>query len=41
MPYGLYISVGIGDAAIIAPCVFYFIRRKNMKHWKEQNSLQA
>lgn len=42
VPYWLYISVGVGDAALIALCVFYFVhRRKNMKLWKEQNSVQA
>lgn len=42
VPYWLYITVAVVDAALIALCVFYFVRRrKNVKRWKEQNSVQA
>ena len=36
------IPVAVVDAGLIALCVFYFVRRrKNVKRWKEQNSVQA
>ena len=42
VPYWLYITVAVVDAGLIALCVFYFVRRrKNVKRWKEQNSVQA
>lgn len=36
VPVWLYVTVGIVDMALVALCVFYFVRRhQNMKRWKQ------